>query len=122
MARPSPIRKTSASGRSWNLLTFDRMVAGEVILLVYWAGLGVIALVGFSVVGAGVGLALREEGFSGWLLGGPVLIGGLLLVAALTLLWRATCEFYIAVFRISEDLRALRRSDEASRPEDYPPR
>jgi hypothetical protein len=90
------------------------MVAGEIILLVYWAGLGVIALVGFSVVGAGVGLALREEGFSGWLVGGPVLIGGLLLVAALTLLWRATCEFYIAVFRISEDLRALRHEDEAA--------
>lgn len=107
--------------RSWNLLTFERMIAGEVILLVYWAGLCAIALIGFSVVGAGVGLALREEGFSGWLLGGPVLIGGLLLVVGLTLLWRATCEFYIAVFRISEDLRALRRNDEAARPEDYPP-
>lgn len=114
MAPRYPNRKHSHAGRSWNLLTFDRMIAGEIIVLVYWAGLGVIALVGFSVVGAGVGLALREEGFSGWLLGGPVLIGGLLLVAALTLLWRATCEFYIAVFRISEDLRALRREDESA--------
>ena len=98
----------------WNLLTFDRMVAGEIILLIYWAGLGVIALIGFSMVGAGVGLALREDGFSGWLLGAPVLIGGLLAMVALTLLWRATCEFYIAIFRISEDLRFLRRNDEAA--------
>ena len=99
---------------SWNLLTFDRMVAGEIILLIYWAGLGVIALLGFSMVGAGVGLALREDGLSGWLLGAPVLIGGLLAMVALTLLWRATCEFYIAIFRISEDLRFLRRNDEAA--------
>jgi hypothetical protein len=101
-------------GGSWNLLTFDRMVAGEIILLVYWAGLGVIALIGFGMVGAGVGLAIRDASFSGFLLGAPLLIGGLLAMAALALLWRATCEFYIAVFRISEDLRALRRSDEAA--------
>jgi hypothetical protein len=103
---------------SWNLLTFERMIAGEIILLVYWAGLGVIALVGFSMVGAGIGLALHGEGFSGVLLGGPVLIGGVLLVAALTLLWRATCEFYVAIFRISEDLHALRRGEDAARRRD----
>jgi hypothetical protein len=96
----------------WNLLTFDRMVAGEIILIVYWAGLGVIALLGFSMVGAGVGLALREDKISGLLLGAPVLVGGLIAMVALTLLWRATCEFYIAIFRISEDLRALRRADD----------
>ena len=26
------------------------------------------------------------------------------------LLWRALCEFYVAIFRISDDLRALRES------------
>jgi len=90
------------------------MVAGEIILLVYWAGLGVIALIGFGMVGAGVGLAIRDGSLAGLLAGAPVLIGGLLAMVALTLLWRATCEFYIAVFRISEDLRALRRNDEAA--------
>ena len=97
---------------SWNILTFDRMVAGEIILLVYWAGLGVIALIGFSMVGAGVGLALHGGGLAGWLLGAPVMLGGVLAVVALTLLWRATCEFYIAIFRISDDLHAIRRSAE----------
>ncbi len=82
-------------------------------MLIYWAGLGVIALIGFSVVGAGVGLATRENGLSGWLLGAPLLVGGALVVVALTLLWRAICEFYIAIFRISDDLRALRRNDDA---------
>ena len=112
MARATQKRKASSGGLG-SLLTFDRMVAGQVILLIYWAGLGIIALIGFSVVGAGVGIAMREDGLSGWLLGGPLLVIGVLVVIILTLLWRAICEFYIAVFRISDDLRALRRNDDA---------
>jgi hypothetical protein len=112
MARATQKRKASSGGIG-SLLTFDRMVAGQVILLIYWAGLGIIALIGFSVVGAGVGIAMREDGLSGWLLGGPLLVVGVLVVIILTLLWRAVCEFYIAVFRISDDLRALRRNDDA---------
>ena len=112
MARATQKRKASSGGIG-SLLTFDRMIAGQVVLLIYWAGLGIIALIGFSVVGAGVGLAMREDGLSGWLLGGPLLVGGVLVVIALTLLWRAICEFYIAIFRISDDLRALRRNDDA---------
>jgi hypothetical protein len=111
---PRPSLRTNQTGGSWNLLTFERMVAGEIILLVYWAGLGVIALIGFGMVGAGVGLAIRDGSLAGLLLGAPLLIGGLLAMVALTLLWRATCEFYIAIFRISEDLRSLRRNDEAA--------
>jgi hypothetical protein len=33
---------------------------------------------------------------------------GALVVLALALLWRAACEFFVAVFRISDDLHALR--------------
>ena len=102
----------SAGAFLWSLMTFDRLVTGPLIHLIYWAGLGVVALGGFSVVGAGVGLALRDEGWAGWLLAIPLLIGGLLVLGALALLWRATCEFYVAVFRISEDLRAMRRNEE----------
>jgi O-antigen ligase len=112
MARATQKRKASSGGIG-SLLNFDRMVAGQVILIIYWAGLGIIALIGFSVVGAGVGIAMREDGLSGWLLGGPLLVIGVLVVIILTLLWRAICEFYIAVFRISDDLRALRRNDDA---------
>jgi hypothetical protein len=112
MARATQKRKASSGGLG-SLLTFDHMVAGQVVLLIYWAGLGIIALIGFSVVGAGVGIAMREDGLSGWLLGGPLLAAGILVVVALTLLWRAICEFYIAIFRISDDLRALRRNDDA---------
>src|SRR3954469_17949291 len=112
----APARNSKASGASglfWDLLTFDRLVTGPVIHLIYWAGLGVVALFAFSVVGAAVGLALKEPGPQSLLLAFPVLVAGLLVAAAMVLLWRAFCEFYVAIFRISEDLRALRQASDA---------
>ena len=102
--------------RLWTLLTFERMITGPVIHLVYWAGLGVIVVGAFSVVGASIGIAVREGSWAAILLAIPVLIGGLLAVGAMGLLWRAFCEFYVAIFRISDDLAALRRAAEAEQP------
>jgi hypothetical protein len=99
--------------RLWELLTFERMLTGPVIHLVYWAGLGVIVVAAFSVVGASIGVALREGSWAAILLAIPVLVVGLLIVGALGLLWRAFCEFYVVVFRIGDDLAALRRVAEA---------
>jgi hypothetical protein len=92
----------------WNLLTFDRLITGPVIHIIYWCGLGIIALSGFTVIGAAVGVAIRGGSLEGVLLAIPVLVGGLLAVTAMSLLWRGACEFYLAVFRIADDLRALR--------------
>ncbi len=39
------------------------------------------------------------------------------MVLGMALLWRAMCEFYIAVFRISDDLNALRRSQNLPPPQ-----
>jgi zinc transporter ZupT len=89
-------------------LTFDRLITGPVIHLIYWAGLGVIVIVAFSVIGAAIGVAWREGGWA-VILAVPVLIGGILGVLAGALLWRAFCEFYVAIFRIGDDLSALRR-------------
>jgi hypothetical protein len=100
-------------GRLWEALTFERMLTGPVIHLVYWAGLGVIVVAAFSVVGASIGVALREGSWAAILLAIPVLAVGLLIVGALGLLWRAFCEFYVVVFRIGDDLAALRRVAEA---------
>ena len=110
--RPAPAQRHRQSSL-WAFLTFERMMTGPVIHLIYWAGLGMIAIVGFGIVGAGVGLGIRDEGVAGWLLAIGVLVAGLLVVGAFALIWRGTCEFYVAIFRISDDLRALRRSDEA---------
>jgi hypothetical protein len=95
----------------WDLLTFDKLMTNAVVHLIYWAGLALIVLMGFGMVGAAVGVALREAtggNFMGVLLAVPLLIGGLIVLGALVLLWRSFCEFYVAIFRISEDLAALR--------------
>lgn len=94
----------------WDLLTFERLMTNRVIHWIYWAGLGIVAFVAFGSVGAAIGLAVREASFTGVLLAIPVLVGGLLVAAVAGLLWRAVCEFYVAVFRISEDLHALRKA------------
>jgi hypothetical protein len=110
---PAGAKRRTSGGLFWDLLTFDRLISGSIIHLIYWAGLGVIALMGFFVVGASAGLALHNDGLAGWLLAIPALIGGVLAVGALALIWRASCEFYVAVLRISDDLRALRANDDA---------
>jgi len=114
MRRPQRIPQGLAHSVIWDLLTFDRLMTGTIIHLVYWAGLGIIALGAFGTVGAAVGVALREASLLGVLLAIPVIIGGLLVMAALLLIWRAICEFYVAVFRISEDLHAMRLADEGA--------
>ena len=45
----------------------------------------------------------------------PVAVIGLLAMAALLLLWRSFCEFYVAIFRICEDLSAMRADIEADK-------
>ena len=93
----------------WDLLTFDRLLTGPVVHIIYWCGLGLIILGGFAVVGAAVGLSIRGDGVEK-LIALPALVAGALVVLGLALLWRAMCEFYVAIFRISDDLHALRQS------------
>jgi hypothetical protein len=106
------LASASRAARLWSVLTFDRLITGQVIHLVYWAGLSVIVIAAFSVIGASIGVAVREGSWASILLAIPVLVVGLLVVGGLGLIWRAFCEFYVAVFRISDDLAALRRAAE----------
>ena len=99
----------------WDLLTFERLMTSQVIHLIYWAGLAIIALGAFGTIGAAVGVAIRDPFPFGLLLAVPVVVGGLLVMAALILLWRSFCEFYVAIFKISEDLAVLRSDVEAER-------
>ncbi|HUO11579.1 MAG TPA: DUF4282 domain-containing protein [Caulobacteraceae bacterium] len=108
-------------GWLWNLLTFERMITGPVIHLVYWAGLGVIVIAAFGVVGASVAIAFRERSLETVLLAIPAIIGGLLIVSAGGLVWRAFCEFYVVIFRIGDDLTALRRVAEEEQAQHAPP-
>ena len=104
LPRTSPQRSASI----WDLLTFDRLLTAPVIHLIYWAGLGVIVLIAFFLVGAAVGTAVREADLPGILLAFGMVVASTLICGALVLLWRSLCEFYVAIFRISDDLRALR--------------
>jgi len=121
----SPSRTPAGRGTAktvfWDLLTFDRLLTGPVIHLIYWAGLGVIVLAGFFVVGAAVGVALRDGNLVGILLAFPTLIAGFLVCGAMVLLWRGACEFYVVIFRIAEDLRAFREANLPTEPETPPP-
>ena len=99
----------------WDLLTFEKLMTNKVVHLVYWAGLGMIAIVAFGILGATIGVAIREGSLFGILLAIPVLVIGLLGVAAVVLLWRSFMEFYVAIFKISEDLAVLRSDVEAER-------
>lgn len=105
--------RAARHGWLWELLTFERMLTGPVIHLVYWAGLGVIVIAAFGVVGASVAIAIRERSLETVLLAIPAMVGGLLIVVAGGLVWRAFCEFYVVIFRIGDDLSALRRAAEA---------
>jgi hypothetical protein len=106
-------RRAPAASIFWDLLTFERLMTNQVIHLIYWAGLGVISLIAFGTIGAAVGVALREDSLIGKLLAAPVLMGGLLVVGALILLWRSFCELYVALFRLSDDLHAIREATDA---------
>ncbi len=97
----------------WDLLTLEKLMTGSLVHLVYWFGLGIVALAGFAAIGTAVGTALREGGIMGWLLAVPVLVAGTLVVSAMAVLWRSFCEFYVVVVRIGEDLTALRRAAES---------
>ncbi|HEX5378401.1 MAG TPA: DUF4282 domain-containing protein [Phenylobacterium sp.] len=111
--KPTPQRSSLSATLFWDLLTFERLMTNQVIHLIYWAGLGVIALIAFGFIGTAVGVALREELLMGLLLAAGVLVGGLLVVAALVLLWRSFCELYVALFRLSDDLHAIRQATDA---------
>ena len=90
-----------------DLLTFERALTQPVTILIYWAGLAMIGMVGFAAVGVAVGVALRGAGFE-VLLALPAFVFGALLVFVLALLWRGATEFYVAVFKIADELKAVR--------------
>lgn len=92
----------------WDLLTFDKLLTGPVTHLIYWAGLGLISLAGFSIIGGAIGLGIRGGSLAGIALAFATLVAGVLVLVALILIWRGISEFYLAVFRIAEDLRAIR--------------
>lgn len=98
------------------MLTFDRMTTRPIIHIVYWVGLGLLFIAAMGVAGVSVGSIIKDHSVMGILLSFPVLIVGLLMVLIGVLLWRAFCEFYMAVLSIADDLRILRQYKERLEP------
>lgn len=115
MRRPLERPKGVGAALIWDLLTFEKLMTNTVVHLIYWAGLGVVAVGVFGFIGAAVGVAIRDPFPLGVLMAVPVAVIGLLVMGALLLLWRSFCEFYVAIFKISEDLSALRADMEAEK-------
>ena len=109
--RSVSLRQVSPGG-PLGLLTLERPITGPLIHLIYWAGLGLLAIGGFGAVGATVGVVLREGSIMGVLLSVTTLIIGLMVLLVFALIWRAICEFFVAIFQISEDLHLLRLRQE----------
>ncbi len=99
-----------------SLLTFDRLVTRPIVHIVYWVGLGLFFLAAMAVLGVAVGSALHDSSPMAWLLSLPVLVGGWLGILVGILIWRAACEFYMAVLSIAEDLHILRTYQEKLEP------
>ena len=114
---PRPLNRPQGPGAAliWDMLTFERLMTNQVVHLIYWAGLAIIAVGVFGFIGAAVGVAIRDPFPWGLLMAIPVVVVGLIGMAALLLLWRSFCEFYVAVFKISEDLSALRAEMETEK-------
>ena len=98
MRRPLARPRGLGSAILWDLLTFEKLMTAQVVHLIYWSG-----------------LAIRSADLISVLTAIPVAVGGLLVMAVLVLLWRSLCEFYVAIFKISEDLSVLRADVEAER-------
>ena len=60
MRRPLNRPKGEGSVVLWDLLTFEHLMTNQVIHLIYWAGLALIALGAFGTMGAAVGLVIRD--------------------------------------------------------------
>ncbi len=112
-----PLNRPQGPGAAliWDLLTFERLMTNTVVHLIYWAGLAITAVGVFGFIGAAVGVAIRDPFPWGILMAVPVVVVGLVAMGALLLLWRSFCEFYVAIFRISEDLSAMRADMEAEK-------
>jgi len=104
---------TTRPGEIYNsLLTFDRLVTKPIVHMVYWAGLCLFFLGACGVVGMAIGQALQDGNPMAWLLAFGLTVVGWLLILIGVLVWRAACEFYMAVLSIAEDLRTLRQYQE----------
>jgi len=80
-----------------DFLNFDKLIAPQLIKLVYWVGLIFIALFTLGSLFMGIG-------FGGGIIHFFVTLLGALLAV---LVWRIVCELWMAIFSINDRLGAM---------------
>jgi hypothetical protein len=79
-----------------DLFSFNRMITPVFIHVIYWIGIVAVLLAGFSVVAGGGGI-----------------LKGLLAMVVGVIVVRVGCEVLIVLFRINDNLAAIRNSKQA---------
>jgi hypothetical protein len=79
-----------------DLLSFNRMITPVFIHVIYWIGIAAVLLAGFGVIAGGGGI-----------------LKGLLAMVVGVIVVRVGCEVLIVLFRINDNLAAIRNSKQA---------
>ncbi len=86
-----------------DLLSFEKLIAPSIIKLVYFIGLGLIAISVVLTVISGLAMMTYSPA-----LGLGYIFGALILAALGTLLWRITMELYMAFFGLYDRMGEVR--------------
>jgi hypothetical protein len=79
-----------------DFLSFNRMITPVFIHVIYWIGIAAVLLAGFGVIAGGGGI-----------------LKGLLAMVVGVIVVRVGCEVLIVLFRINDNLAAIRNSKQA---------
>jgi hypothetical protein len=100
---PTPVGPGGTQNILSRFWTFDTLLGGSIIKILYYLGLlGIALYVLFGIVASlGVGAYSAGSGLAGLIL---TLVGGVIAVV----FWRVTCELWLIIFRIHDRLGEIR--------------
>lgn len=87
-----------------NLLNFDVMIGGKLIRIIYYIGL---VLIGLSALGGALSALSLMSMYFAYGLGMLIIL--VIGVVIGVLVWRLTCELWVLMFRIHDELVAIRQ-------------
>lgn len=88
-----------------HFLNFDKMITPTIIKVLFWVGVGLSALSGFSLFVTGIGQMVSRfgSGFMGFL----TIIFGIVVFSVGVLFARIYCELLIVIFKIQGTLTSI---------------
>jgi len=89
--------------RFQDFLSFDKMIAGDIVRFLYWLGIVIILLFGFGTIAGSINTMSYNAG-----LGLLQLFVGLVGIAFGVILWRVVCEIYLIFVAMNDKLGQIR--------------